>query len=74
MIIVLSLELLKRNMAGFDAIRGIIIGVIMTAVGIMLMDSDSALGLSLLSKVGWVFTLGGLAIIGLSIYSVIRGR
>lgn len=61
-------------MAGFDAIRGIIIGVIMTAVGIMLMDSDSALGLSLLSNVGWVFTLGGIAIIGLSIFSVIRGR
>lgn len=61
-------------MAGFDVIRGIIIGVIMTAVGMMLVNSDSALGLSLLSNVGWVFTLGGIAIIGLSIFSVIRGR
>jgi hypothetical protein len=61
-------------MAGFDAIRGIIIGVIMIAVGILLMDSDSALGLELLSNVGWVFSLGGLAVIALSIYSVISGK
>jgi len=58
-------------MAKGDPIKSIIIGFIVIAVGWVMIDSES--GVDLLVDVGWIFLIGGIAVVGMSIYSVIKG-
>jgi len=54
-----------------DPIRNIIIGIIVVAIGWVMIDSDS--GVPVLVNVGWILLVGGVIVVCLSIYSTIKG-
>lgn len=57
-------------MAGLDTIRGVLIGIILIAVGWVM--GNSAGSFKLIGDIGWIFLFGGIAVAGLSAYSAIR--
>jgi len=54
----------------FDSLRGIVVGIILIAVGWVMISAES--GIPLLVDVGWIFLIGGLIVAGLSIFTSIR--
>lgn len=57
-------------MGSIDLIKGVLVGIVLIAVGVMLIRSD--VGIQVFADVGWVFLLGGIAVAILSGFSVIR--
>lgn len=57
-------------MATVDWLKGIIVGIILTAVGVSMVTANS--GIQLLVNVGWIFLVGGVAVAVLSGFSAIR--
>lgn len=58
-------------MSGFDTMRGILVGILLIAVGWVMANSGT--GIKLLTDIGWIFLFGGIAVVALSIYSTVRG-
>jgi len=57
-------------MASFDVLKGIVIGIVLIAAGVMM--NDPSIGIPLLESVGMIFLIGGLLVVGISIFSVIK--
>lgn len=58
-------------MGTFDGIKGILVGLILIAAGWVMIDAKS--GIDLIVSVGWIFFIGGIAVVALSIYTTVKG-
>lgn len=58
-------------MADVDWLKGIIVGIVLAAVGVAMIGANS--GIQLIANIGWIFLVGGVAVAGLAGFSVVKG-
>jgi len=57
-------------MVFLELVKGMLVGIILVAAGVVMTSSDT--NIPLLINVGWVFSIGGIAVIVLTIFSAIK--
>lgn len=55
---------------GSDWLKGMIMGIILASVGVIMTSPNS--DFKSLVNIGWIFIFGGIAICGLSVFTIFR--